>query len=92
MRKNKLLIALIDRLVELMEESENIFWSERQYAFLKPSERKIEECQIIPNDEERLDNEFKIKKTIEKIERQLAHEFPEKKYGKRQQGIFSMVE
>jgi len=86
MRKTKVIISQINNLVKLLDEAEDIFHLERPYI-----EDLTLEKTIIPLDERRLENEIKIKKTVQEIGFQLANKLPEETSQDESKGISVMV-
>lgn len=87
MRKTRIILSKIANLIELIEESNNIFFEERPFLE-NPNEAYI----IKPLEERREENEIKIRQAIKEISSELGDEFPEKTQKTEQKRIFPMAE
>jgi len=81
---HKLTQGLVDRLVELIEESEDIFLAERKFLLDKKAPLKI------TVDERREQNEQEIKETAEVLGQELAKKVSVKAPEPVQEGISGM--
>lgn len=88
MRQNSILLSKINRLIELIDESTDLFFEERQWLE-NPCCKEIE---INYQDERRKEIQLKIKKTSESASKEFRKVFPEKVYEYEQSGISGVVE
>lgn len=86
MRKNLIIISKIERLGELLDENENIFFEEREWL-----EDRTREPEIKNLDERRQENEIKIKKTIDAVSEEMGEGISKETFKPEQTRIIQLV-